>query len=46
VKVVAVVDGYAPEGVALLPLYLTADPVPFEPVVGTIERAAVAVAAG
>ncbi len=41
-EVQAVVDGYAPQGVALVPLYLSSTPMPLVPVAGTVEKVAVA----
>ncbi len=38
VHVTAVVDSYAPEGVVLLPLYLSSEPMPLVPLAGTVEK--------
>jgi len=40
--VTAVVGGYAPQGVALVPLRLSDDPLPFVPMAGAVEKAPVA----
>ncbi len=46
VTVTAVVDDYAPQGVAFLPLRLSADPFPMIPVTGTVTRVAEALPVG
>ncbi|MBN1967446.1 MAG: hypothetical protein JW910_22520, partial [Anaerolineae bacterium] len=38
VSATAIVDDYAPAGVALLPLRLSDEPMPCQPVVGTVEK--------